>query len=156
MVEAAGVEPEKRRFPNQLTAYELWSQVVVVPSLATTDPVRNSPRDTPKNLPIRGEIVEAAGTINRRSFCRLAAGSVLCASKTKENPRLLHLFSMSTGNGFRRERCLCGKDHASAIGVTKSSLMRNAADDPDSTRQSRMNSTASRIRASRLSPSGRP
>jgi hypothetical protein len=84
VVEAAGVEPEKRRFPNQLTAYELWSQVVVVPSLATTDPVRNSPRDTPKNLPIRGEIVEAAEITNRRSFCHFAAGVVPAASNDPE------------------------------------------------------------------------
>ena len=43
-----------------------------------------------------------------------------------------------------------------AAGVTKSSRIRNAADDPASTRQSRMKSTASRIRLSRLSSSGRP
>jgi hypothetical protein len=41
-------------------------------------------------------------------------------------------------------------------GVTKSSLMRNAADEPVSTRLSRMKRTASRIRASRLSSSGLP
>jgi hypothetical protein len=41
-------------------------------------------------------------------------------------------------------------------GVTKSSLIRNAADDPVSTRLSRMKRTASRIHASRLSSSGRP
>ena len=43
-----------------------------------------------------------------------------------------------------------------AAGVTKSSRIRKAADDPASTRQSRMKSTASRIRLSRLSSSGRP
>jgi len=43
-----------------------------------------------------------------------------------------------------------------AAGVTKSSLMRNAADDPVSTRLSRINRTASRMRGSLFSSSGRP
>ena len=64
-----------------------------------------------------------------------------------------------TRNG-RRFRCrsirgsLRLRDYAA--GVTKSSRIRNAADDPASTRQSRMKSTASRIRLSCLSSSGRP
>jgi hypothetical protein len=43
-----------------------------------------------------------------------------------------------------------------AAGVTKSSRIRKAADEPFSTRQSRMKRTASRRPASRLSSSGRP
>lgn len=43
-----------------------------------------------------------------------------------------------------------------AAGVTKSSRMRNAADDPVSTRASSVERTASRRAASRFSSSGRP
>jgi len=65
VVEAAGVEPEKRRFPNYLTACELWSQVVIAPSLTTALLVLSNPPDTAEISPVLGDIVEAAGTAIR-------------------------------------------------------------------------------------------
>ena len=78
MVEAAGVEPEKRRFPNYLTACELWSQVVVAPSLTTAWLVLTSPPETTEISPILGEIVEAAGTAMQRTrrFHRVSMRSI--------------------------------------------------------------------------------
>ena len=65
VVEAAGVEPEKRRFPNYLTACELWPELVSIPSLTTNDLVLGSPHQTAEIVPVLGDIVEAAGTAIR-------------------------------------------------------------------------------------------
>jgi hypothetical protein len=65
ILEAAGVEPEKPRVSNVLTACRLWSQLLTREELTDDDRVLVGARWSPRVDRILGEMLEAAGTERR-------------------------------------------------------------------------------------------
>jgi len=75
MVEAAGVEREKREIGNLLMARHFWGYRVLSAAFAAVRRVHRRPRETPEIDSNFGGILEAAGQWSRRlPFCDKGIG----------------------------------------------------------------------------------